>query len=291
MTPAASRSPGVARTARWIVLGLLLVFSTLTLLPFLWMVCASIKTPEDYYTHQFLPTGGGFLGIAWDRLTLNNFVRLFREQPVARAILNSVMLSSVCSVLATLCCAAGGYGLSKFVFPGRRLITNGILAAVVLPPVLVLGPAFETLYHLGLLDTYAGLILPTVAPAFGLYLFRQAMINSVPGEIIESARIDGCGEIRIFFQIVLPLVRPMLGAFLIITFLGTWNNFLSPQIILQNPERQPLSVAIFHLRGLYGADYGMIMAATLISIAPVMALFLYLQREFISGLTSGAVKG
>ena len=286
----ATAAASEARWARWVVLGVLLVFTTLTLLPFIWMLCASVKTPEDYFTHQFLPTGHGFLGIAWDRLTFGNFVKLFREQPVARAMLNSVMLSSVVSVLATLCCAAGGYGLSKFNFPGRRWITDGILAAVVLPPVLVLGPAFETLFHLGLLDTYAGLILPMIAPAFGLYLFRQAMINSVPNEIIESARIDGCGEIRIFFQIVLPLVRPMLGAFLILTFLGTWNNFLSPQIILQDPERQPLSVAIFHLRGLYGSDYGMIMAATLISIAPVMALFLFLQREFISGLTSGAVK-
>lgn len=281
----------ISRVAHWVVVAILIAGCIMTLLPFIWMICASVKTPQDYFTHQFLPTGDGFLGIAWDRLTLGNFARLFREQPVGRAILNSIMLSSVCSVLATLCCAAGGYGLSKFEFPGRRFITAGILAAVVLPAVLVLGPAFETLYHLGLLDTYAGLILPGLAPAFGLFLFRQAMINSVPGEIIESARIDGCGEIRIFFQIVLPLIRPMLGAFLIITFLATWNNFISPQVILQNPERQPLAVAIYHLRGLYGSDYGMIMSATLISIAPIMALFLFLQREFISGLTSGAVKG
>ena len=278
-------------TGRILVIAMLLAAAALTLLPFLWMICASVKTPQDYYTSQFLPGGDGFLGVAWERLTLDNFARLFREQPVARAVINSVMLSSLCSVLCTLCCAAGGYALSKFTFRGQRTVTVVILATVVLPPVLLLGPAFETLYHLGLLDTYAGFILPTLAPAFGLYLFRQAMLNSVPSEIIESARIDGCGETRIFFQIVLPLVRPMLGAFLIISFIGTWNNFITPQVILQDPERHPLSVAIFHLRGLYGADYGMIMAATLISIAPVMALFLFLQREFISGLTSGAVKG
>ena len=109
--------------------------------------------------------------------------------------------------------------------------------------------------------------------------------------MLESARIDGAGELRIFFTMVLPLLRPMIGAFLMITFLGTWNNFIGPQIILQSPELFPLSVAINQLRGLYGTDYGMIMSGTLVSIAPVLALFLLLQKEFIAGLTSGAVKG
>jgi ABC-type glycerol-3-phosphate transport system permease component len=135
------------------------------------------------------------------------------------------------------------------------------------------------------------LILPGLTPAFGVFLFRQAMVNAVPATLIESARIDGAGEFRIFFTIVLPLVRPMIGAYLMITFLGTWNNFIGPQIVLQDPSSFPLSVAINQLRGLYGTDYGLIMSGTLISIAPVLALFLLLQKEFIAGLTSGAVKG
>lgn len=147
------------------------------------------------------------------------------------------------------------------------------------------------LYNLGLLDTYSGLILPALAPAFGVFLFRQALLNSVPSELIEAARIDGAGEIRIFFSLVLPLIRPMVGAFLMITFLGVWNNFVVPQVVMQSPERFPLSVAINLLRSLYGTDYGLIMSGTIVSIAPVMCLFLLLQKEFISGLTSGAVKG
>ena len=110
-------------------------------------------------------------------------------------------------------------------------------------------------------------------------------------ELIEAARIDGSGEMRIFFTVVLPLVRPMVGAFLLITFLGTWNNYISPQVILQSPERFPLSVAIAQLKGVYSQDYGMLMAGTLVSVLPVLVLFLLLQREFIAGLTSGAVKG
>lgn len=268
----------------------LVVFACLTLVPFVWMFCASFKTTQDFFNHQFLPLGEGFLGVAWHRLTLDNFFRLFTSQPIARAMLNSIFLASVCSVLSTFCCAAGGYALSKFQFKGRSVVTTLILSTVVLPAALLLGPGFETIYHLGLVDTYAGVILPALAPAFGLYLFRQAMLNSVPAELIESARLDGCGEIRIFFEIVLPLVRPMVGAYLTIAFIGMWNNFISPQIILQSSERHPLAVAIFNLRGLYSSDYGLIMTGTLVSIAPVMCLFLLLQREFISGLTSGAVK-
>ena len=117
------------------------------------------------------------------------------------------------------------------------------------------------------------------------------MINSLPNDIIESARIDGCGEFRIFFQIVLPIMRPMISAYLIIVFIGIWNNFITPQIVLQSPELHPLSVAIFNLKGLYNDDLSLIMAGTLVSIAPVMILFLLLQKEFIYGLTSGAVKG
>lgn len=280
-----------SRLTRAGLYSLLAFFGGLTLVPFVWMFCAAVKHKEDFFTSRFLPTGDGWLGIAWDRLTHEQFIRLFTELPVGRALLNSVFFASVISLGATLCAAAGGYALSKFHFRGRETITTFILATVVLPGALLLGPGFETLFHLGLVDTYAGVILPGLAPAFGIYLFRQAMINSVPEDILESARLDGCGEFRIFFQIVLPIVRPMISAYLIIVFIATWNSFIQPQIVLQSPERHPLAVAIFSLRGLYGDDYSLIMAGTLVSIAPVMILFLLLQKEFISGLTSGAVKG
>jgi ABC-type glycerol-3-phosphate transport system permease component len=130
-----------------------------------------------------------------------------------------------------------------------------------------------------------------MAPAFGIFLFRQSTLRSVPPTLLEAARIDGASEWRIFFSIVLPLVRPMFGAFILITFLGTWNNFISPQIVLQTPHKFPLAVALAQLRGLYGNDYGLITAGTIVSITPVMILFLLLQRDFVAGLTTGAVKG
>lgn len=275
-------------TAIYLLLG---VCALVTLVPFAWMVISAFKTRADFFTSLFLPPGEGVFGIAWERLTLENFRRLFTELPIGRAMVNSVFLASVQSLVATLFCAMGGYGLVKFQFRWREPLTLLVLCAIIIPAPLLLAPGFEMIYHLGLLDTYAGFLLPLMAPAFGVFLFRQAMVNSVPNELIESARLDGCGEIRIFFQLVLPLVRPMVGAFLMISFLATWNNFVGPQLILQSTERQPLSVAMNLLRGVYGTDYGLLMAGTLISVAPIMALFLLLQREFISGLTSGAVKG
>lgn len=275
----------------WPIYGMLSACAIVTLVPFAWLICAAFKSNSDFFASLFLPSGEGWLGVAWERITLDNFRRLFGEVRIGGAIMNSVFLSSVSSLIATLCAALGGYALAKFRFAGREWVLSLVFAALVVPGPLLMAPGYQLIYQLGLLDTYTGLILPGVAPAFGLFLFRQAMMNSVPSTLIESARIDGAGEIRIFFTIVLPLVRPMIGAYLMITFLGTWNNFVGPQIILQSPDQFPLSVAINQLRGLYGVDYGMIMAGTLVSIAPVLALFLLLQKEFIAGLTAGAVKG
>ncbi len=244
-------------------------------------------------------TYGDVFDVAWHELTLDNYRRLFREDPdqqqkampFARFLLNSVFFASTTSVLATLFAAMGGYALAKFQFRGREFFTSLVLGALVIPGMLLLAPGYQLLYWLGLLDTYTGLIVPLLAPAFGVYLFRQATVNSVPTELLESGRIDGAGEFYMFFSIVMPLIRPMMGALLLFTFLGTWNNFILPQIVLQTPEKFPLAVGIVQLRGVYSIDYGLIMAATVISIAPIMVLFLMLQREFISGLTSGAVKG
>lgn len=268
-----------------------LIATLLILTPFVWLIIASFKTNEDFFTSTFLPTNGGIFDIAWDRLTFRNYVEVFNQPNFARALLNSVMLSSVTAVLATLACAMAGYTLALLSFRGRTAVTWLVLAALIIPPPLLIAPGFQVLFELGLLDSLWGLILPAITPAFGVYLFRQSAISSVPKELIEAARLDGCGEIRTFFTIVLPLLRPTVSAFVMITFLGTWNNFLTPQIVMQSPGGFPLSVAIAQLKNTYYQDYGLLMAGTMVSIAPVAALFLIMQRDFVSGLTRGAVKG
>ncbi len=259
--------------------------------PFAWLIVSSLKTNEDFLETLFLPAGDGPLGIGWERLTLGHFHRLFAELGFGSSLVNSVFLSSVTSLVGSLCAAAGGFALARHRFRGRTAATALILAMIVIPPQLLIAPVYQLLYGMGLLDTYAGLILPMLAPAFGVFLFRQAALTSVPPQLMEAGRIDGCGEVRFFFVVALPLMRPMVGAFTLILFLGMWNNFIAPQVILQSPEKFPVSVAVAQLQGVYYQEYGLLMAATLVSVAPVLALFLLLQREFISGLTAGAIKG
>lgn len=268
----------------------LVLLAVIVLTPYAWLIISSLKTQEDFFSGMFFPPGDGFLGIGWDKLTLGNYKNLF-GLGFGVNLVNSIFYSAATALFATLICAATGFVLAKHSFRGRNLITLVVLGALIVPPTLLLAPGYELLYDLGLLDTSWGLLLPLIAPAFGVFLFRQAVIQSVPDELLEAARIDGCSEWSIFFVIVLPLVRPMIGAFMLITFLGMWNNFISPQIVLQTAEKQPLSVAIAQLRGVYRTDYGLLTAATVVSVLPVAALFMLLQKQFISGLTSGAVKG
>ncbi len=269
----------------------LLLAAIVTLLPLVWMLVASFKSSEGFFSALFLPPGGGFLGVAWEDLTTGNYRSLFQQMPFGLYMINSLFIASITSVFATLFAAMGGYALAKFQFRGRNFFTALILGALIVPPVLLLAPGYQVLYFLNLLDSHAGIILPALAPAFGVFLFRQAMINSLPRDLLESARIEGCNEYQIFFVIVLPLVRPMVGAFVLLTFLATWNNYITPQIILQTEELYPVSLGIAQLRGLYFDEYGVIMAGTVIAISPVMVLFFFLQKEFIAGLTSGAIKG
>lgn len=281
----------MTRTRNSLAYAALLPATLLVLIPFAWLLCAALKRNEDFFTSLFLPAGDGVFGVAWDRVTFDNFRTLFAEIGIGRALLNSMFLASTTAVLATLVAAAGGFALARLSFPGRRWVEGLVLGALVIPGPLLIAPSFQLLFNLNLLDSFAGMILPAIGPAFGVYLFRQATLSAVPRELLEAARIDGCGDVRAFFSVGLPLVMPMAAAFVMITFLGVWNNFIQPQVVLQTPESFPLAVTVAQLRSVYYQDYGLLMAGTLVSVAPVLLLFLILQRDFISGLTSGAVKG
>ena len=165
--------------ANAIVYTLLVVFAIITLIPFAHMLAGALKTKFDYAATLFLPAGDGFLGIGWDRITLDNFRRLFGELAFGRAMLITLFLASVHAILTVLFCSMGGYALSKLRFKGREFVTTLVLTALIIPGPLLLAPGFQLLYQLGLLNTYTGLILPGLTPAFGVFLFRQAMLNGV----------------------------------------------------------------------------------------------------------------
>lgn len=289
--PANAQSKKPFNGRMFLVYVMLTVFAVITLVPFVYLLFSAFKSQDSFFTFVLWPTHGKWYQVDWDGFTTSHWRTLFFEAGIVRATVNSFFISSVTAIFATLFAAMGGFALAKYRFPGQSIVTWLVLGSLAIPFALLIAPGYQLLYWLGLLDTYAGLILPGVAPAFGVYLFRQAFISSVPNALLEAARIDGCSDIRIFFQIALPMVRPMVGAFLLITYLATWNNFISPQIVIQSADKLPLSVFVAQLRGPYGTSWGMIMAGTLVAVTPVLVLFLLLQRDFIAGLTAGAVKG
>lgn len=266
----------------------------LFLSPFYWLFCAAIKDPAVLMTHTFLPPVS-----EWSSETLNlkNFNKLFepRQTPLGpvtfwRNILNSLFFASTTTIAQLFFCSLGGYALAKYKFKGRSMLIVFMLASMMIPPILLFAPMYRLVVGLGWIDTYWALIVPGAANAFGMFLFRQAIMG-VPDDIIEAGRIDGCNEFSIYYQLIMPLVRPMTGAFCLIVFLGTWNNFLGPQIFLHSETKLPLPVVLSQLVGVYVQQYGVFLAGTLIAIIPPAILFFALQREFVSGLTSGAVKG
>ena len=271
----------------------LLLVATLILMPFVWLVCAAFKDKNVLNEYMFLPAPNK---ISSETINLDNFRTLFTAQatpqgPVSfwRHIVNSVFLASAGTVLSMVFSSMGGYALSKFRFRGRNAILTLMLASLTVPTVALLAPNLQVISMLGWMDSYKALLIPASVSVFGIFLYRQAML-SVPNDLIEAGRIDGCGEFRIYLQLIMPLVRPMTGAFCLITFLGIWNSFLGPNVFLQTQSKLPLPVVLNQYIGVYTSQYGVFLAGTLLAIIPPAVLFLALQREFISGLTTGAVK-
>jgi len=272
---------------------ILILVATVMLMPFAWLICASFKDPTVLNEYSFLPPPSH---ISSATVNLKNFHDLLKEQPTVqgpvsfwRYVINSLFLASATTIISLFFSSLGGYALAKFNFAGRRLLLTYMLASMTIPGIVLLAPNFEVIWRLGWMDTYQGLIVPASVSAFGIFLFRQAMLN-VPNELIEAARIDGCGEFRIYLQLIMPLVRPMSGAFCLIGFMGSWNAFVGPNIFLQTQRKLTLPVVLNQYVGQYTNQYGIFLAGTLIAMIPPAILFFSLQREFISGLTSGAVK-
>ncbi len=276
--------------ARWA--GPILAAVVMTL-PFVWLACAAFKDKSVLNEFMFLPPVSELSG---DTINLDNFIELFSpKQTVSgtvsfwRYFANSLFLAGATTFISMVFCSMGGYALAKYPFKGRNAILGFMLASLTIPGVVLLAPNFEIIWQLGWMDSYLALIVPAAATAFGIFLFRQALLN-VPDDLIEAGRIDGCSEFRIYLQLAMPLVRPMTGAFCLITFLAQWNAFLQPNIFLQSQDKLTLPVVLNQYISEYAQQYGVFLAGTLVAIIPPAILFMALQREFISGLTSGAVK-
>lgn len=264
------------------------------LAPFAWLVAAAFKDKAYLNEYLFFPPLSEWSG---KTMNLDNFRTLFAGDPTIQGtvyfwqyLLNSVFLATVTTLVQLVFCSAAGYALAKFEFRGKRALMTFMLVSMMIPGALLFAPIYELMVKLHLVDTFTGLILPTIATAYGCFLFRQACL-AVPNEMIDAGRIDGCSELRIYLTLVMPLVRPMSAAFCLVTFLGTWNAFFGPSVFLHTQSQLTLPVILNRYIGVYTNQYGVFLAGTLLAIVPPAILFFALEKEFISGLSTGSVKG
>lgn len=226
--------------------------------------------------------------IVWDKLT-SNYRNLWKTVPYNRYFINSVFIATASTLLTLFFCSLGGYAFAKYQFRGQKILFGILLASMMVPFQVLLVPLFGLMYDIGWLNSYKAIIIPFSVGAFGVFLMRQFIVT-IPSELLDAARIDGCSEFGIYYRIVLPIIKPALGALTIYSFLGSWNGYLWPLIILRDEAKYTLPIGLANLVGIYRQDYGMLMAGTLLSLMPIVILFLAMQREFVQGITLGSVK-
>ena len=277
--PTRSRAPRLGRLLAYLflVLGALVVAA-----PFLYALSTSLKSNSEALGDplQLLPQSPQWV----------NYVTPFATTPLARQFLNSIVVAVAVTLLNVVTCTMAGYSFAKFQYFGRDALFLGVLATLMMPIQVILVPLYSVVLALGWLNTYAGLIIPAGTSAFGVFLMRQ-YFQTVPSELLEAARIDGAGELRIFVQVVLPLVRPAVSALVIFIFINNWNSLLWPILVTTNQNMFTLPLGIASFQGTYATNFPELSAVALLTTAPVFVVFLLLQRQFIRGMALSGIKG
>ena len=261
---------------------LLLAITVLTLIPLVWMTSASLMPAGEANTFppRFLPS----------RVTFEHYATLITHLDLMRRFTNSLLVSAGTTLLSLLIVSMAGFAFAKLRFTGRDRAFRLFLLAMVIPAQVGMLPLFLILQKLGLVNTLWGVMIPGLAPAFGVFMIRQYAL-SIPDELLEAARIDGAGELRIFFTVVAPLMSPILVTFATFVYLSTWNDFMWPLIVLSDASKYTLPVALANLSGEHAQDTELMMAGSVLTVLPVLALFAVLQRQYIRGVLMGGVKG
>ncbi len=254
----------------------------ITLLPLVWMVSASFMHPGEANTMppRLLP----------EHPTLENYTVLFTRLDMLRNLANSAIITVLATVCSIFINALAGYAFAKLPFPGREKLFQSLAAALVVPAQVGMLPLFLLLREMGLVNTYAGALVPFLASIFGIFLIRQYALN-VPDELLDAARIEGANELQVFRLVALPVIKPILVTIAAFTFLSAWNDFLWPLIVLSDSGMYTLPVALANLVGEHVQDTELMMAGSVITILPALIVFLIFQRTYVQGIMSGGVKG
>lgn len=261
---------------------LLFLLTVMMLVPFVWMITASLKLNKDIFVIPY--TWMGFEP-HWE-----NYINIWTKIPLARYALNTVKLTVIVTILQILTSSFAAYAFAKLRFKGRNILFLAYIATIAVPWQVYMVPQFIFMRKLGLADTHMAIIILQAFSAFGVFLMRQ-FYEGIPDSLCEAARIDGMNEYKIYASIMLPLSKPALSTLIIFTFVNTWNDFLGPLIYLTTDSKKTLQIGIKMFISQYSAEYGLIMAASVLSLIPVLVVFMALQKYFVAGITTGAVKG
>jgi len=262
-----------------IILSLLTIIFVFT---FYWIMTGAFKSQPDTIKipPQWWPTSP----------TMENFQKLLVQNPAGKWLFNSILIALITMLLVCITSSLAGYVLAKKRFYGQKLLFSVFIAAMALPKQVVLVPLVRIVNFMGIHDTLAAVILPLVGWPFGVFLMKQFSEN-IPGELLESAKIDGCGEIRTFISIAFPIVKPGFAALAIFTFINTWNDYFMQLVMLSSRDKLTVSLGVATMQAEMATNYGLIMAGAALAAIPIVAVFLIFQKSFTQGITMGAVKG
>ena len=260
----------------------LVALALMFVLPLLWALLSSFKPRADIFAYppRLLPGDPTFV----------NYRTLLAEHPFWAWFATSTIVGLLSTVISVLVCALAGYGFAKYQFRGREFLFNVMFSSLAIPFAVIVVPLYILMVRTGLTNPYFALIVPWVAPAFGIFMMRQFITQAIPNELLESGRMDGCSELGLFWRIVLPLIRPALGALAVWSFINSYNAFLWPLIIIGDPAQYTVPLGLGALFATELRQYDLVMAGSALAAIPTVVLFVALRRQLIDGLTAGAVK-
>ena len=262
---------------------ILIVLAAVMILPLVWMVSTASKTLGEATALEFRLIPSRFM-------LLENIVTAFGRQPFDRYFYNSGVVAVATTIGRVLLCSVAGYSFAKFRFPGRDLVFMGVLSTMMVPFFVVIIPLYIVVYSFGWLDSYWGLIVPGLVNAYGIFLMRQYML-SVPDELIDAARIDGAHELRIFFQLALPLAKPALSTLAILTFMGSWDSYVWPLMMINDRRMMTLPLGLTVFRSSYITYWNELMVVSVVGVIPTFTLFFMFQKQFVEGVAISGLKG
>ena len=281
-SPIKTSRGGRSGSSKWWLYVVLTLGFIAVITPFVWMILGSFKSQGELLRSPptWLP----------EKPTLDNYRQLFDKASFLRYFFNSTVVAIAVTAGNLIFCSMVGYALAKLTFPGKKLVFTLVMGTLLIPGMVTFVPLFVLVANLGMVDSYPGLILPFLVGPFGVFLMRQFILG-LPDELLDAARVDGASELRIFRQIILPLCGPGLATLGILTFLGSWNNFLWPLVVAQTQEHYTLPVALaLFSTGQNVTNYGLLLAGATVTVVPIVIVFLIFQRRFIEGIATTGIK-